>query len=93
MPPALQVSAGIDMIRGRHADAVRTLERLVTQDPVDAVTTTLLAIAQQAAGNEPRAEEARRRAAELQAQTREPVDVAGSLQRLGLSTLGGREGG
>ena len=93
MPPALQVSAGIDMIRGRHADAVRTLERLVTQDPVDAVTTTLLAIARRAAGDEPGAEAARRRAAELQAQTREPVDVAGSLQRLGLSTLGGREGG
>lgn len=87
MPPAAQVSAGIDILRGRHGEAVQTLQRLVAQDPIDAVTVTLLAIAERAAGNGQKAAAAEQRAAELQAQTQEPVDMRAAFERLGVAAL------
>ena len=76
------------------ADHPINQERLLAQDPVDALTVTLLAMAQQGAGKKQLAAAAERRAAELQAQTHEPADLEVSLQRLGLSALrGGKFGG
>lgn len=87
LPPAWQLVAGIAILRGQHAEAVETIERLMAQDPVDALTVTLLAMAQRGAGHKQLAVAAERRAAELQAQTHEPIDLAAALQRLGLSAL------
>lgn len=88
-PPTLQLVAGIAVLRGQYAEAVGTLDRLLAQDPVDALTLTLLAKAQRGAGKEQLAAAAERRAAELQSQTREPADLSAALQRLGLSALRG----
>jgi hypothetical protein len=86
-PTAIQVAAGIDILRGRHADAIRSLERLIAQDPVDATTFMLLERAERGAGNEPRAAAAGRRVAELQGQTHEPVDLEAACEQLGLAAL------
>jgi hypothetical protein len=89
VPPALQLVAGLAILRGQHAEAVAALDRLLAQDPLDALTYTLLAMAQQGAGKKNLAAAAERRAAELQAQTNEPIDLSAALQRLGLSALRG----
>ncbi len=86
-PPAAQLAAGIAILRHAPAEAIEILRLMHRHDPLDPVTLTLLAQANEMAGHTERADAFETQIQALRTQTDEPIDIPDALRRLGLEAL------